>query len=215
MSTIAGPSLIVLSDTVNLDYSYVAEYHENLQHILVFLHFSVLPPGTALVADVQDDGQALVLHCGSSSSTPLRLPVPISTEIAPNVRWLGTYYEIRLDAPSARRPAADPPAPALLDATQLAAARPTSFACASCSLPLVQCGALLGGFRDLPSEYWAELIDAWMCHPDQALHAHVARHSTGFWPAPGEALVGGSYLLFHEENVVQGNLVQYEQSKVG
>jgi len=57
----------------------------------------------------------------------------------------------------------------------------------------------------LPSEHWEELVEAWMCHSDQKLHEHVVKHGKrGFWPKEGEALVGGSYILF-EESVVHSN----------
>jgi ubiquitin-protein ligase E3 D len=62
-------------------------------------------------------------------------------------------------------------------------------------------------YRDLPSEYWTELVDAWMCHHDQALTARIVQNAReGFWPAKGECLVGGSYLLVEESSVVASNL---------
>lgn len=192
---------------------YVAEFHETLQHVLVFLNVQGITPGANLEAEVgptsdtsADDRSRLMLKCGASTSPLLALPAPVPPGVK-EVRVIGQYYEIKLPAPnvpSSPSLALDSP-PALLDATQLTALAPTSFVCASCSLPLVQ-GARLREFRDLPSEHWAELVDAWMCHADQRLHEHVRAHSAqGFWPREGDALVGGSYVLFEESAVVQSN----------
>lgn len=47
-----------------------------------------------------------------------------------------------------------------------------------------------------------------MCHSDQKLHDQVVRHGkAGFWPAKGQAYVGGSYVLFEESVVVKQNLL--------
>lgn len=46
-----------------------------------------------------------------------------------------------------------------------------------------------------------------MCHADQGLNEQVARHAKGgFWPERGQALVGGSYILFEEGAVMRSNL---------
>ncbi|KAF8314967.1 hypothetical protein DL93DRAFT_2045196, partial [Clavulina sp. PMI_390] len=100
-----------------------------------------------------------------------------------------------------------------LDAAQLNALSPATFICASCSLPLIQCRSETSGmlaFADLPSEYWAELVEAWMCHSEQKLSADVVKQSKGgargTQPTVKQALVGGSYLLVNAESVKQGNL---------
>jgi len=54
-----------------------------------------------------------------------------------------------------------------------------------------------------------------MCHTDQNLHEQVARHSRGFWPEAGQALVGGSYILFEESSIVANNLSSVDQPKRG
>ena len=98
----------------------------------------------------------------------------------------------------------------LLDATQMTNMAPTSFICSSCSLALVQSqndrSPTKLTFHDLPSEYWSELLDAWMCHHDQKLHDEVTKHTKGFWPKPSQALVGGSYFLFDESAIVKTNI---------
>ena len=120
----------------------------------------------------------------------------------------------------------------LLDATKLESVNPSGFACASCSLPLIQIHGSSASaspspprtqspgsspspppprvmsYRDLPSEHWEELVEAWMCHSDQKLHDQVIKHGkAGFWPSPGQTYVGGSYLLFEESVVSRQNML--------
>ncbi len=46
-----------------------------------------------------------------------------------------------------------------------------------------------------------------MCHSDQKLHEHVVQHtSEGLWPKEGQALVGGSYILFHGSAMAKANV---------
>jgi len=121
----------------------------------------------------------------------------------------GDHFEVKL--PTEETPLDLDPLP-LLDAAQLVAAAPTSFACASCSLPLVQTSRI-SRYDDLPSEHWAELVDAWMCHTDQKLSTQIAKHGRGFWPEAGQALVGGSYILFDDSVVMKSNMWLADQPK--
>ncbi|CCL98723.1 uncharacterized protein FIBRA_00728 [Fibroporia radiculosa] len=202
----------------HLNVHYVAEYHENLQHIIVFLSVSGIIAGVNLEAEVvpssgvpgktNDATDYLLLKCGLSTSPFLRLPA----RVAPGKQTVmvsGQHYEIKL-AVSSPMVSSDNTL-ALLDGDRLQTLRPTSYLCASCSLPLVQCSQLRD-YRDLPSEHWEELVDAWMCHSDQKLHEHVSKHSNeGFWPTRSRALVGGSYILFEQSVVVSGNLARVEE----
>ncbi len=159
-------------------------------------------------------GGLLVIKSGPQSSLPLLLPahtVPGPKE----VRAQSGHYEIKLMTQSSRSPSPDSDNNApLLDATQLATINPVSFLCASCSLPVIQSNHI-ETWRDLPSEHWEELVEAWMCHGDQKLHDHVQQHSkAGFWPAEGLALVGGSYILFDETAMNTNNLHVAPDSRV-
>ena len=205
-------SLKVLWQTETLDVTYVAEYHENLQHVLAFLTISGLQAGMELEAEAvpsesgSGDGRAqLLLRCGASTSHRLALPAPVKVGPAQVSVVGGRHFQVKLPA----SPFTGPQSPELdseLDATHLQHIQPTSFICASCSLPLVRASAVRR-YRDLPSEHWAELVDAWMCHSDQKLHEHVQKGSKeGFWPVDGEALVGGSYVLLKESAVEKVNL---------
>ena len=212
------PGLCCLA-SMELQVSYVAEYHEGLRHVLAFLNVSGIPPGVNLEASIASDSNdildglesALVLRSGSVESSPLALPA--RTQFGPQeVRVQGLHYEVKIATLDAHPPRAEEPLP-LLDAEQLRSRAPTTFICASCSLPLVH-GARITRYDDLPSEHWAELVDAWMCHTDQTLNAQVVRHAKGFWPRSGQALVGGSYILFDKSAAVSANLRPVEKPKV-
>lgn len=195
---------------------YVAEHHENLNHVLVFLTVLNVVPGADIKAEVlpsspnSAEGGHLVISCGLDTSPTLHLPVPTVPGIK-DVKVHSGYFELKLATSSVEAQAFEPIP--LLDASQLSTLNPTSFTCASCSLPLVQ-SSKIDMYRDLPSEHWEELVDAWMCHADQTLHEQVTKHGRGFWPQAGQALIGGSYILFEESSVVKTNLYLAEQPKV-
>jgi len=205
---------IVPALQTNLEVTYVAEYHESLQHVLVFLSVAGVTPGVNLEAEVVPAAQVpgkvgdgfeyLLLKCGLSTSPFLRLPArvaPGKKEVQP----AGQHFQVKLSVSSG--PSASTSVhSALMDASRLSTMRPTGYVCASCSLPLVH-ASQVRDYRDLPSEHWAELVDAWMCHSDQKLHEQVTKHSTqGFWPTEGHALVGGSYILFEQSAMSVHNL---------
>lgn len=200
--------------------NYVAEYHENLQHVLAFLTVPGLQAEDDVEAEVvpassgvMDERDVLLIKCGPSTSAPLSLPAAVRQGKADVSLVGGQHYQIKLPStPFSHHgsPATSEFPTEFLDATHFQTIAPTSFICSSCSLPLVS-AARLGKYRDLPSEHWAELVDAWMCHADQQLHEHVKKGSKdGFWPAEGEALVGGSYVLLREQVVVKSNVCGVE-----
>lgn len=50
-----------------------------------------------------------------------------------------------------------------------------------------------------------------MCHADLKLNEGVKKGSKdGFWPESGEGLVGGSYVLVHEDAVIRTNFCDTE-----
>lgn len=204
-----------------LDVHYVAEHHENLNHVLVFLTITNLTPGAEVQAQVLPimtnsvEGDNVVIESGTCISRHLDLPVRTRSSKA-NVKVQNGHFELKLPTATTLDPDNHPSSsemPPLWDATQLSASKPTGFICASCSLPLVQ-ASKIDVYRDLPSEHWEELVDAWMCHADQTLHEQVARRGRGFWPDMGQALVGGSYILFEESAVVKNNIHRAAQPRV-
>ncbi|KAG2109926.1 HECT-like ubiquitin-conjugating enzyme-binding-domain-containing protein [Suillus discolor] len=203
--------------SIALNVSYVAEYHETLRHVLVFVAVSGIPVDTELQAEVLPtsssgtEGDWLVIRSSWASSPPLSLPVQV-TPGKKDVQIRQGHYELKLgiaNPQTARSSSSDEPTP-LMSAEQLLSSKPTSWSCISCSLPLVHYPKLFK-YRDLPSEYWEELVDAWMCHADQTLHNHTAKHGRGFWPEDSEALVGGGYILFQQSAIVSNNVSCTEQ----
>jgi hypothetical protein len=219
--------LIVL---IGFDVVYVAENHENLQHILVFFNITSGVPEADVQAEVMplflnlpmDGGDHLLIKSGPHTSLPLMLPAHTRSG-KKEVRPQRGHYEIKLlttrpcgpsSESSDNAPAADNASTPLLDASQLTTLKPSSFVCASCSLPLIQSSKIVY-YRDLPSEHWEELVEAWMCHSDQKLNDQIAKHNRrGFWPSPGQALVGGSYILFEEGAMNAANLHVVVDKKV-
>ncbi|KAJ7461799.1 HECT-like ubiquitin-conjugating enzyme-binding-domain-containing protein [Mycena galericulata] len=212
----------VSQSELGFSVTYVAEHHENLQHILVFLTIKGVAPGVDIEAEVlpaggdldsNAGGDYLVVKSGSSASLPLCLPGR-TTPGKKLVRQQSGHYEIKLSTLPTNASSETTSAP-LLDATQLSTANPTSFICSSCSLPLVQT-LKIQTYKDLPSDHWEELVDAWMCHTDQKLNEQVMKHGKGgFWPEAGQALVGGSYILFEEGSVVKNHICPAEATKRG
>lgn len=229
------------------DIVYVAENHENLHHVLVFFTATGQVPNNNLTAEIlppfpehiSTGGDNLVIKSGSSASLPLILPAR-TTPGRKEIHAQPGHFEIKLSTVATPGALIDDGADInspLLDATKLTAVNPSSFICASCSLPLIQVQGSPSApsspspppplsrstsslssssasvhpkmtYRDLPSEHWEELVEAWMCHSDQKLHDQVMKHGkAGFWPQPGQAFVGGSYILFEESAVAKQNLL--------
>ncbi|KAF8595379.1 hypothetical protein BDV93DRAFT_528705 [Ceratobasidium sp. AG-I] len=203
---------------VRMNVTYVAELRENLQLVAAHLRVDGMPRSSRLEANVvpglnQSD---LVLQCGSTVLSPLPLPAWVPAGKADLfAASLGKptgateYLDLKLcTALGEVKGESDHDLPPLLDSEQLRSCQPSSFACVSCSLPVVH-GLASGNIRynDLPSDYWAELLDAWMCHPDQHVSAEIAKRADGFWPESGQVLVGSSFLLFDSSMVNRNGLV--------
>jgi hypothetical protein len=71
---------------------------------------------------------------------------------------------------------------------------PSSFLCSHCSTPLVSFHDKVS-YSAMPSEYWSELVEAWVCHQDQQLNENILAHKDGYLPQSDEVLVASSYLL--------------------
>ncbi|KAK7047424.1 hypothetical protein VNI00_006655 [Paramarasmius palmivorus] len=213
-------STLVAKSSTTFEVGYLAEHHETLQHILVFFTVSGAQAGVDVEAEVlpsftesfSDEGDRLIIKSGANTSLPLPLPARVSPG-RKEVKVQSGHYEIKLPTLPSIGTISPPDQRPLLDATQLSHDKPTSFICASCSLPIIQ-SSKVQDYRDLPSEHWEELVDAWMCHSAQKVHDDVIKHSrNGFWPEPGQALVGGSYILFEESAMTQDNISTPETTK--
>ena len=208
---------------------YVAEYQANLRNVsvLVTLPQRSAPPSylyATLAKSFNDErATAIDVRFGPQSSVySIELPVPVST-LGPNaldVRLVDDRLELKANvAPSWMPSGEETP---LLDAARLNSMKPADFICSSCSLPLIRCERSDSGpglsFSDLPSEYWSELVEAWMCHPEQKVSADVVKHgkrgAQGVRPSPTQALVGGSYILVDAASVVEASLRVSTTAKV-
>lgn len=100
-----------------------------------------------------------------------------------------------------------PPHTETMSAAELTAHPPAGLSCARCGSSLLSLespssvSASAAGERDytpLPSEHWAELIEAWMCHAPETLTTDIVhRYGTdGFKPNhERQVLVGHHYLV--------------------
>jgi len=77
-----------------------------------------------------------------------------------------------------------------------------SLVCASCSTPLLQLAAITR-YNDLPSEHWAELLDAWMCHQDQTLSEELIAKGNNIWPKEHQALVSSTGVIVTACNAME------------
>ena len=207
-----------------LDITYVAEYQENLHNVYVMLRLG----GTDLPTDIEVEilpttgmpigmGDRLLVKVGSSCSPPLSLPVPVQLG-KQSVRAVDESFEFRvlvLNNTLTNGSSSSATTTSLMDAAQLEQLKPQTFTCSSCPLPLVQ-SSRIEEYKDLPSEHWSELLDAWMCHQDQKLSERLVKHgSSGFWPEERQCLIGGSYLLFDDAMMVKNSLrISEEEIKV-
>ena len=202
-----------------MDIQYVTEHQESLESILVFLQVNGDQASINIEAEVFPScGARLIVKCRASTSSPLGLPARVSPG-KKEVKVQGGHLKVKLECMSPQpnshelSGAGETLESGLLGAMQLSALNPTTFICASCSLPLVQ-SSRLACYDDLPSEHWEELLEAWMCHLDQKLTNRAAVCANGLWTRPGQALVGGSYILFESSSVVMNNIHARNQSEV-
>ncbi|KAK4046190.1 hypothetical protein OIV83_006265 [Microbotryomycetes sp. JL201] len=72
--------------------------------------------------------------------------------------------------------------------------KPSVIACATCQSTLIE-GSKLVKYNALPSEHWAELLEAWMCHKDQELSDDLVAKGKGIRPRENEALVGSAFIV--------------------
>lgn len=96
-----------------------------------------------------------------------------------------------------------------LSAAELSSHPPQSFNCAHCSSPLVSFSKEAAAnmqYTPLPSEHWAELIEAWMCHAPATLTEDIAHQygSQNFQPKNRQQmLIGQHYLIVHADNALE------------
>lgn len=162
---------------------------------------------------------ALRLDTGSASTSGcLRLPTACSR---PNdarksfdaVFKGGDHFELRLgtqEGQSSTRARTDLdiafPYPAAAFRTHL----PPSLHCSECDADLADLRQVKR-YNDLPSEHWAELLDAWMCHEDQTLSEELVRKGNNIWPKDDQGLVSTGAVLLSAKNVRGWRLAHHSE----
>lgn len=77
-----------------------------------------------------------------------------------------------------------------------------SLQCSECSTEIVAPN-LIGSWKAMPSETWAEMMDFWHCHkPDDGIGLYNKAYAVSkFIPTRRAAFVGLSYILFNNQDV--------------
>lgn len=206
--------------------SYVAEHQENLQVVQVLLSIPQTVDWSAFTAETDVSGltgpmgQAMVaLKSSAGGQTAcLDLPTPVTAWQRIVLKDLPSPTEFKLRAErsaTAHAPALNMVITHALSAPELRRMQPTALACQACDRELADLSTVSStgqwergaGFKDLPSEHWAEMLEAWMCHADDGFTNQLTeRTKDGFWPVEGTVLVGGSYMLVDANDTCQQNL---------
>ncbi|KAG0342423.1 hypothetical protein BG000_004720 [Podila horticola] len=202
---------------------YYAEYHSNINAITL----SLKVPPSGLTCKITPDAIDLIPASQATSDQPhhVTLPArvfPTKTTLDPSSAH-SPFLTLKLSSvPSIASPSTSsltalgksefPPAP--LPASLLQGLN--NLACGCCGLPLLASQDntdTIGPIQrvvDLPSEHWQELVDCWMCHEED--FTELREGDLG--ARSGQALVGGTYLLIHAENVNQSAIVIERDARV-
>lgn len=156
-----------------------------------------------------------------TSALRILLPCPVQAYYSVSLSTANLHLEAKLPAPSTPASSSSISVSAItthaLSASELRRARPATICCARCDRGIAGTATAStadNGYRDLPSEHWAEMMEVWMCHQDETCSARLAKmHQEGFWPTRGHVLVGSSYLLLNHDDVKRSD-VRSEDTKV-
>lgn len=182
--------------------SYVAESHDHLGSISLTLWYQ---GGTtsklrlASAGDAAETHSITVGHVGGDVAWKLRMPVSVTKSFQLDIPLSADQerYDVRVPSAAHASPSATqsfihrPP----LSGRELSELKPTSFACSTCSASILTPSPTVT-YADLPSEYWTEMLEAWMCHPEGNF-LHQLKESR-MRPSDGQMLVGNDYLLVAE-----------------
>lgn len=148
-----------------------------------------------------ESSAVLVAVKGQKTASRVALPCRVVPQQATVQLVGGSVCEVKLvtlgsTSPTKSRSDLEVHSPLATD--ELRATSPTSFRCANCDAELADTSTV-SRWNALPSEYWAELLDAWMCHQDQNLSDDLIAKGKGIKPRPDEVLVATSYVLLPRE----------------
>lgn len=200
--------------------TYVTEHQENLRVIQVLLSgvdTTFLKAGDLQLEVTTPKIAVLTSKSDPMLRVPVHLPSPAPLGQLVTVQPADDHLEAKLAAlPSNLQGSAvlHSTVAHALSAPDLRSLAPHSLCCTSCDR-LVARLPLHVEFKDLPSEYWAEMIEAWMCHADPAFTSQLAKHTEdGFWPKGDTVLVGGSYLLLTGSHICDVHLSLSKSNEV-
>jgi hypothetical protein len=156
----------------------------------------------------------------SRKDTVLRIPLPTAVHAGQSITLSAQdlHYEARLSAlpaPTSSVTSLNTVLATALSASELRSRSPSALCCTACEREIADVSAASrsgrtgtgAGYKDLPSEHWAEMMEVWMCHSDPAFTSQLAKRTEeGFWPAQGGVLVGGSYVLVNKDDVKWSSL---------
>lgn len=158
----------------------------------------------------------------SRKDSVLRIPLPTAVHAGQSITLSAQdlHYEARLSAlptPTSSVTSFNTVLATALSASELRSRSPSALCCTACEREIADVSAASrsgqkgtgtgAGYKDLPSEHWAEMMEVWMCHSDPAFTSQLAKRTEeGFWPAQGGVLVGGSYVLVDKEDVKWSSL---------
>lgn len=178
---------------------YVAQEQRNLCIVTV----RIFPLGFTYSSLDPTNDRLILRHDATGGLVPVRLPCR-ATDQTPAVSIHSDHIEIKLrtsDAANTTRSRPDLEVSMPMQANEMRKLPPAAFLCSepTCGSLIVKAGPGMR-YTPLPSEHWAELLDAWMCHADQQLTDEVGKHAReggAIWPkSEEEVCVGSSYLLW-------------------
>jgi len=213
---------IKVNDDLDLaNLSYIAEHQENLNVVQVMIHGDRMStyPELFIEADTENSEEATLLSKSISSQARVQLPVPVQggqrVPLAAPHFHLEAKLTAEVVAPSEPVSSLNTMITQALCAADLRKIQPRTLCCTACDREIAGLPAKCG-FKDLPSEHWAEMMEVWMCHSDPGFTAQIsAQTKDGFWPSEGVVLVGGSYLLLADGYAKRRNLVTDSTSVSG
>lgn len=149
-------------------------------------------------------------HAGTSgnlhSNAHIRLPVSADPATGPSGKMdaisKADHFELRLrtaEASQTTRSRDDLEISHPYTAKDFRAHAGVQLACVACGAGLADLRSVTR-FTDLPSEHWAELLDAWMCHQDQTLSEELIAKGNNIWPKEAQALIGSTGIVLAASN---------------
>ncbi len=191
--------------------AYVAEHQENLRIVHLILHGTGLSPNSELALEISKSNNSEALLVSKASSFKIALPAAVVPGQICTLEQQDLLLEAKLSAFPTPVATQTLLTSHTLSAPYLRRVAPIGLCCTVCDREIADlslASAVSDGFKDLPSEHWAEMMEVWMCHSDPGFTAQLAQTTKdGFWPDKGRVLVGESYLLLHSGDVKSSNLV--------